>query len=125
MATPTASYPGRAAIEAYGKGGFRFAGMSHRGSILCLANSIVAWEVMAPDELTPEALAPVLAEKDVTRSLLLGTGARQVLASPALRTAFREAGIALEMMDTGAACRTFNVLLGERRPVAAALIAVD
>lgn len=125
MATPSPSYPGRAAIEAYGNGGFRFAGMSHRGSILCLARSIVAWNVGAPDELTPENLAPVLAEKDLTRSLLIGTGARQVLASPSLLAVFREAGIALETMDTGAACRTFNVLLGEGRPVAAALIAVD
>lgn len=125
MATQTASYPGRAPIEAYGNGGFRFAGMSHRGSILCLANSIVAWDVAAPEQLTPASLAPVLADKDVTRSLLLGTGSRQVLPSPALRAAFREAGIALEAMDTGAACRTFNVLLGEGRPVAAALIAVD
>ena len=125
MPTQTASYPGRAAIEAYGNGGFRFAGMSHRGSILCLANSIVAWDVASPEELSPEALAPVLAEKSLIQSLLLGTGARQVLASPALRSAFREAGIALETMDTGAACRTYNVLLGERRPVAAALIAVD
>ncbi len=125
MATQTASYPGRAAIEAYGNGGFRFAGMSHRGSILCLANSIVAWDVTRPEDLTPGALAPVLAEKGLTRSLLVGTGMRQVLPSPALRAAFREAGIALETMDTGAACRTFNVLLGEGRPVAAALIAVD
>jgi uncharacterized protein len=99
--------------------------MSHRGSILCLANSIVAWDVATPEQLTPASLAPVLADKDVTRSLLLGTGSRQVLPSPALRAAFREAGIALEAMDTGAACRTFNVLLGEGRPVAAALIAVD
>jgi uncharacterized protein len=125
MATQMASYPGRAAIEAYGNGGFRFAGMSHRGSILCLARSIVAWDVTAAEEVTPESLALVLAEKDLTRSLLLGTGARQVFASPTVRAAFREAGIALEVMDTGAACRTFNVLLGEGRPVAAALIAVD
>ena len=81
MATQTASYPGRAAIEAYGNGGFRFAGMSHRGSILCLANAIVAWDVTSSEELTPRTLAPVLAEKDLTRSLLVGTGVRQVLPS--------------------------------------------
>jgi uncharacterized protein len=125
MATHTASYPGRAAIEAYGNGGFRFAGMSHRGSILCLAGSIVAWNVAAAEDLTPASFTPVLAEKDLTRALLLGTGPRQVFASKAVRTAFQDAGIALEVMDTGAACRTFNVLLGEGRPVAAALIAVD
>ncbi|MFM9846796.1 MAG: Mth938-like domain-containing protein [Hyphomicrobiaceae bacterium] len=125
MATQSASFPGRAAIEAYGNGGFRFAGMSHRGSILCLANSIVAWDVTAAEELTPESLEPVLAEKELTRSLLLGTGARQIFASSTVRAAFREAGIALEVMDTGAACRTYNVLLGEGRLVAAALIAVD
>ena len=52
------------------------------------------------------------------------TGARQVFPAPEVRRAFVEAGVALEPMDTGAACRTYNVLLGEGRPVGAALIAV-
>ncbi|MEM1307569.1 MAG: Mth938-like domain-containing protein, partial [Pseudomonadota bacterium] len=57
--------------------------------------------------------------------LLLGTGARQVFPSAELRAAFIERGIGLEPMDTGAACRTYNVLLAEKRPVAAAIIAVE
>jgi uncharacterized protein len=120
MAAP-ARYPGVAPIEAYGTGGFRFAGMSHRGSILCLPSGIYAWEPALP--LEPAAFAAVLAERTGISLLILGTGERQVLPAPSVRRAFAEAGVALEAMDTGAACRTYNVLLAEGRPVAAALIA--
>jgi uncharacterized protein len=119
----SARFPGRAPIEAYGNGGFRFAGMSHRGSILCLLSGIHAWE--PADPLDAPSLAPALAEKGALKVLLLGTGSRQQLPATDLRRAFREAGVALEAMDTGAACRTYNVLLAEGRPVGAALIAVD
>ena len=57
--------------------------------------------------------------------MLFGTGARQVLPGAEVRRAFADVHIALEAMDTGAACRTYNVLLAEGRPVGAALIAVD
>jgi uncharacterized protein len=125
MTAATARYPGRAPIDAYGNGGFRFAEMSHRGSILCLPSGIHAWPPAGADEIDAASLAPVLAEKDALDLLLLGTGPRQQLPSGALRRAFTEAGIGLEAMDTGAACRTYNVLLAEGRPVAAALIAVE
>jgi uncharacterized protein len=122
MSNATPHYPGTAPIDAYGNGGFRFAGMSHRGSILCLPSGIYAW---APaDPLDAASLAPALAETDALRVLILGTGARQVFPAPAVRRACAEAGVALEPMDTGAACRTYNVLLAEGRPVGAALIAV-
>jgi uncharacterized protein len=121
MTSAPACYPGIAPIEAYGRGGFRFAGMSHRGSILCLPSGIYAWEPAAP--LTLASLAPALAEKDRIGLLVVGTGERQTLPSPEVRRAFADAGVALELMDTGAACRTYNVLLAEGRPVAAALIA--
>jgi uncharacterized protein len=123
MHEATAHYPGIAPIDAYGNGGFRFAGMSHRGSILCLPSGIYAWEPSEPLEMG--CLEPALAEKDHMRVLLLGTGGHQVFPAPAVRRAFAEAGLALEPMDTGAACRTYNVLLAEGRPVGAALIAVD
>jgi uncharacterized protein len=116
-------FPGRAPIEAYGNGGFRFAGMSHRGSILCLPSGIRAWEPAHPLDIS--SLQPALAEKEALDLLILGTGHRQELPAPALRRAFAEAGVALESMDTGAACRTYNVLLAEGRPVGAALIAID
>ena len=99
--------------------------MSHRGSILCLPSGIYAWPVAGRTTLEPAAFAPVLAEKVKLGLLLLGTGRRQVFPAPELRRAFCDVNIALEAMDTGAACRTYNVLLAEGRPVGAALIAVD
>jgi len=123
MSTSTPHYPRIAPIDAYGNGGFRFAGMSHRGSILCLPSGIYAWEPAEP--LDVQSLAPALAERGEMRVLILGTGARQVFPAPAVRRAFVEAGLALEPMDTGAACRTYNVLLAEARPVGAALTAVE
>ena len=125
MIAANARYPGRAPIDAYGNGGFRFAEMSHRGSILCLPSGVYAWPPAKAADIDAIALAPVLAEKDRVGVLLLGTGARQEMPAATLRRAFVEAGIAFEAMDTGAACRTYNVLLGEGRPVAAAWIAVD
>jgi uncharacterized protein len=125
MTTATPRYPGRAPIDAYGNGGFRFAEMSHRGSILCLPSGVYAWQPGSPDEIEADALAPVLAERDALDLLLLGTGRRSQLPGAEVRRAFGAAGVALEVMDTGAACRTYNVLLGEGRPVGAALLAVD
>ena len=118
-------YPGRAPIEAYGNGGFRFAGMSHRGSILCLPSGVYAWAAASAEEIGTDSLAPALAEKGTLGLLLLGTGRRQQLPGAEVRRAFDTAGIALEAMDTGAACRTYNVLLAEGRPVGAALLAVE
>lgn len=126
MTPATPRYPGRAPIDAYGNGGFRFAEMSHRGSILCLPSGVYAWAPASLDEIAePGVFAPVLAEKDALDLLLFGTGRRQQMPGAEVRRAFDAAGIALEAMDTGAACRTYNVLLGEGRPVGAALLAVD
>jgi len=116
--------PQAAAIEAYGKGGFRFAGMSHRGSILCLPTGIWAWPVTAPDDITEQTLARALASRDV-ELFLVGTGKMPWLMPEALRWRFRDARIGVEVTPTGAAVRTYNVLFGERRRVGAALIAVD
>ena len=118
-------FPGRAPIDAYGNGGFRFADMSHRGSLLLLPSGIYAWKINSPKELSPSKLEQVLAERETIDFLLLGTGERQLLPPASVRSAFDEADIGLEVMDTGAAARTYNVLLGENRAVAAALIAVD
>jgi uncharacterized protein len=123
MSAASARFPGRVPIEAYGNGGFRFAGMSHRGSILCLPSGVHAWQPSDPPDLP--SLAPALAEKEAMRLLVLGTGRAHLLPAPDVRRAFADAGVALETMDTGAACRTYNVLLAEGRPVGAALIAVE
>jgi uncharacterized protein len=125
MSNAPARYPGRAPIDGYGNGGFRFADMSHRGSILCLPSGIYAWATTHAADVDAASLAPVLAEKAALTVLLLGTGRRQEFPNAGLRATFIEAGIALEAMDTGAACRTYNVLLAEGRPAGAALVAID
>jgi uncharacterized protein len=117
-------YPGRAPIEAYGNGGFRFAGMSHRGSLLCLGEAIVGWAPTTAAGLRLDDFALLLAEPAGIELLLLGTGRDFLLPSQSLRSGLREAGIRIEPMDTGAACRTYNILLAEGRQVGAALIAV-
>ena len=116
--------PQAAAIDAYGKGGFRFAGMSHRGSILCLPAGIWAWPVTAPDEITEQTLTRALASRDIDL-FLVGTGKMPWLMPEALRWRFRDARIGVDVTPTGAAVRTYNILFGERRRVGAALIAVD
>jgi uncharacterized protein len=116
--------PGRHLIDAYGAGGFRFADMSHRGSILVLPSGIMAWAPTEGRGLVPEDFAPVIAETGSVELLLLGTGLDIVPVGEAVRGPLREAGIRLDAMQTGAAARTYNILLGENRKVAAALIAV-
>ena len=116
--------PGRHMIDAYGAGGFRFAEMSHRGSILVLPSGILAWDVASPEALSEEALAPVFAESAAIETLLIGTGVDVRPIGPALRQRFRDARVGVDVMQTGAAARTYNVLVAEDRRVAAALIAV-
>ncbi len=119
-----AHFPGRAPINAYGNGGFRFAEMSHQGSILCLPSGIYGWNITGESELMPEYFERAISEAAHIEVLLLGTGLNQVALSDSLKEMFRENGIISDPMNTGAAVRTFNVLLSEKRAVAAALIAV-
>ncbi|MBB4039647.1 uncharacterized protein GGR34_001289 [Microvirga flocculans] len=116
--------PGRHPFDAYGNGGFRFADMSHRGSLLALPSGIMAWPVASLADLTDAALDPIFAEGDALDLVLFGTGADIAALPAAFRMRFREAGIGLDVMQTGAAARTYNILLAENRKVGAALIAV-
>ena len=116
--------PGRHQIHGYGKGGFFFGGMSHRGSILALPSGIRAWPVAAIAEVDETALAPILAEARAIDILLIGCGADPVFIGENLRAPLAAAGIRFDAMQTGAAARTYNVLIAEDRRVAAALIAV-
>ncbi|WP_296578489.1 MTH938/NDUFAF3 family protein [Phreatobacter sp.] len=116
--------PGRFAIDAYGRGGFRFAEMSHRGSILALPSGVHAWSIEEGDAFTPAAFETVIAERAAIDVLLLGTGSVPRPIDDSIRWVLREAGIGLDVMPTGAAARTYNIMLGENRRVAAALIAV-
>jgi uncharacterized protein len=117
--------PGAHAIEGYGAGGFRFGGMSHRGSILALPSGIYAWPAATPAEITIESLEPLFREAPgLIEHLLIGTGVDLVPLSLALRQRLHLAGVRPEPMQTGAAARTYSILLGEKRRVAAALLAV-
>lgn len=124
MTERDAHYPYPAPITAYGNGGFRFADMSHRGSILCLPSGIYGWAAASGDDLRLADFDSVLAQLPTGYVLLLGTGKGQVFPDAAITRAFANANIGLEPMSTGAAARTYNLLLSEGRNVAAALIAV-
>jgi uncharacterized protein len=117
--------PGRHQLDAFGAGGFRFADMSHRGSVLVTPAGIRIWPVTRFADITTESLQPVLDEAETIDFLLIGTGNDIAFIPSALRDRFRQAGITIEGMATGAAARTYNVLVGEDRRVAAALIAVE
>ncbi len=116
--------PRSAPIEAYGNGGFAFAEMSHRGSLLCLPDAIWAWPVARPEEIDEASLARVFAAANSIDTLIIGTGIGVWLPASHLREALRAAGVVLDAMQTGPAIRTYNIMIGERRRVAAALIAV-
>ena len=118
-------YPYQAQIDAYGNGGFRFADMSHRGSLLCLPTGMHAWDVKGPADISLDNLAPVFAAADEIDVLLVGLGKDIAGFDPVIRAALRERKIIVEAVATGGAVRTYNILLGEKRSVAAALIAVD
>jgi uncharacterized protein len=112
---------GRQIIERYAPSGFRVSGVIYHGPVLVFPDLAVAWDAVSAPDVTWRTLAPVI-EHGGVQILLLGLG-RSTGAVPAeLRTALRAAGIALEAMDTGAACRTYNVLVAEDRRVAAALM---
>lgn len=116
--------PYAAPIEAYGQGGFQFAGMSHRGALLCLPDGIWASSVTRTADLDEAALAPVFARAGSITHFLIGTGRQMEFLSPELRRSFQQFHIAVETMATGIAISTYNILLEERRPVAALLIPV-
>ena len=111
----------RQVIDSYGAQSFHVSGAGYGGAILVFPDATVPWPVNVLSDVTAESLRPVI-EHGGVEILLLGCGRRMQLAPPALRQALRQAGIVLEIMDTGAACRTYNVLLAEERRVAAALL---
>ena len=117
-----ARFPGRVPIDSYGGGGFRFAQMSHRGSIFCVPGGIHAWHVGRADDIDAEALR--LAVEDTVELLLVGTGVDLIPLPASVTDELRAAGVRVEPMSTGAAARTYNVLVSEGRSVGAALMAI-
>lgn len=111
-------------IEAYGEGGFRVSSQRYEGSVLILPQQTLPWNVTAWEAVRAEDFAPLLHSEPLPEVLIIGCGADFQMVPGVLKQAFRQRGIAVEAMDTGAACRTYNVLMAEGRRVAAALVAV-
>ncbi len=116
--------PGRYKIDDYGGGGFRFADMSHRGSILAMPTGVRAIEPVAWNEIDADSVEIALRESGDLDLLIFGTGKDLMPVASALRARVRAAGVGCEVMSTGAAVRTYNMLVDEGRRVAALLIAV-
>jgi uncharacterized protein len=117
--------PQRVPVDGYGKGGFGFGGMSHRGSLLCLPSGLWAWPVARPADIDEATLAPIFAEASDIGLLLIGAGRDRWIMPEALHALFHARKLSVEVSRTGTAVSTYNILLGEGRRVAAALIAVD
>ncbi len=117
-------YPHQVPIDAYGNGGFRFAQMSHRGSLLCLPAGMFAWNVQRADQIDADSLALVLQSRGEMDVLLVGLGREVGVFAPELRQLLRDNGIIADVVGTGGAARTYNILLAENRAVGAALISV-
>ena len=114
----------RQVIDGYGEGQFCVSGMWRTGAVVVFPDRTEAWRPTGFADLTPDDFAPVIRAEPRVEFLLLGSGTRMELLPKALRQSLREAGLVVEVMDTGAACRTYNVLLAEGRRVGAALLPV-
>lgn len=114
----------RQLVQGYGAGLFRISGEVYETSVLLFPDRVLPWPVAVFDELTLESLRPVIEAEPSVELVLLGCGPRMAAVPAMLRAGLKAAGIGLEPMDTGAACRTYNVLMAEDRRVAAALIAL-
>ncbi|MDH3663281.1 MAG: Mth938-like domain-containing protein [Alphaproteobacteria bacterium] len=111
-------------VENYGEGSFKVSGHRHPGSILILPDATHSWAVDGVANLSLPSLQPIMDAQSAIEILIVGCGATLALLPVTLREVLRTKGIGLEAMDTGAACRTYNLLAGEGRRVAAALIAL-
>ena len=109
-------------IRSYGPGRFLIGQKEWHGPVLVMPTATVPWPVARAGELALANLAPLEEAATPTEILVVGCGARAIFLPPPLRASLKEAGLALEVVDTGSACRIYNVLLAESRRVAAALI---
>lgn len=116
---------GRQIIQGYGDGRFRISDTVHHGSVVILRDRTLEWRVPNFEDIDAAAFGPVIAEAHLIELLIVGCGAKFRRIAPEILSEIRRSGIAVEVMDTGAACRTFNLLAIDGRRVAAALVAVD
>jgi len=116
---------GRQVIERYGEGRFKVTGQVWEGSILVRPTRTLSFTAQDFAGITEANLQAIFdADPEPLEILLIGCGPRMAMIPPAFRAAIKAKGPTIDAMDTGAACRTYNVLMSEGRRVAAALIAV-
>jgi len=111
-------------IRTYGPGRFMIGEREWRQPVLVTASFTEPWSVTAADKVAPDNLLALKKAAAPIEFLVLGCGPRSLFIAPDIRAALKSIGLALEVLDTGSACRTYNVLLAEGRRVAAALIPV-
>jgi len=111
-------------VEAYGDGGFRFLGRRVEGSVLVTEAGFFPVQAESMADLVSDHIAAVANAAERPEILLVGTGEKMALPPANIRKMLQESGLGYELMDTGAAARTFNVLRMEDRRVAALLIQV-
>ena len=109
-------------IQRYSADGFKVSGQTFDGPVLVFADQTVPWNAPLVHDLSLDDFSVVKDSLSDVDLCLLGCGTRTQQVPKALREAMREKGVSVEPMDTGAACRTFNVLLAEGRAVMAALL---
>jgi uncharacterized protein len=113
---------GAQVIQSYASGTFTVTGKIYTGPVIIFPDEVLEWKISTP--LSAEDFALLVERKDVLDVVLLGMGKNMALLDPQLRKTLKERGVSPEPMDTGAACRTYNLLMAEGRRVAAALIPV-
>ena len=118
-------FEGRNIIQSYGNGKFQISDKEFDHSVLVFPDQIIPWSPIDTNNLIVDDFKKVLTVGPIVELLLLGCGKTTWFLPLPLRDQLKELGLVLEPMDTGAACRTFNVLLGENRRIAAALMLVD
>ena len=109
-------------IRSYGPGHFLIGERDWHGPVLVTPSATTAWSVTRAEDLSLASLGALGEGPTPTELLVLGCGPRAAFITPAVRAELKAAGLALEVVDTGSACRIYNVLLAEGRRVAAALI---
>jgi uncharacterized protein len=114
----------RQVINAYGDGGFRISGRHWTEPVLVFPGQTLSWDIPDITALTVASLEPTFSMEPAVELLLIGCGPNMAFINKALRAEIRARGPVIETLDTGAACRTYNLLMGEGRRVAAALIPV-
>ena len=112
-------------ISGYGEGQFRIGEDKYEGNISLTTSECFKWNIDTFEDMTIESLEPFFKKELGVEILLFGTGEKIKFVPREVQDYLKAKKIAFDMMDTGAACRTFNVLQMESRRVAAALIAVD